>query len=166
MGEIVRIKPCQGHLVAVVKRGLGHKLLSQVTDGVLAIISIHLSGLGVAQSIWSGVSVFVSFAWGKCYFQEAMSNVPLSMTGERHMPPVSAICSESQSLTTSPFADHKSSCAGLFLMVIGMVGLGYVASQADPSTQLLSGPKTVILDQHETVPATEQPDEESRDRGR
>ena len=49
-------------------------------------------------------------------------------------------------------------------MVIGMVGLGYVASQADPSTQLLSGPKTVILDQHEAVPATEQPDEESRDR--
>ena len=82
-------------------------MLIQVIDGVLAIISIHLSGLGVAQSIWSGVSVFVSFAWGKCYFQEAMSNVPLSMTGEHHMPPVSAICFESQSLTTSPFADHK-----------------------------------------------------------
>ena len=49
-------------------------------------------------------------------------------------------------------------------MVVGMVGLGYVASQADPSTQWLSGPKAVILDQHEAVPATEQPDEESRER--
>ena len=51
----------------------------QVTDGTIAVLSVRAAGLGVAQSVWSGVSVFVSFAWGKSYFREPINNLPLSL---------------------------------------------------------------------------------------
>ncbi|KAK9908921.1 hypothetical protein WJX75_004710 [Coccomyxa subellipsoidea] len=56
------------------------------------------AGLGIAQTTWSALSIFVSFIWGAFVFHEPIKSLPLSFVG-------------------------------LFLMALGMSGLGYAAQQ-------------------------------------
>jgi Na+/melibiose symporter-like transporter len=37
--------------------------------------------LSIAQGIWSGCIIFVSFLWGSLFFKEEMKNVPLTILG-------------------------------------------------------------------------------------
>uniref|UniRef100_A0A7S0WS46 EamA domain-containing protein n=1 Tax=Pyramimonas obovata TaxID=1411642 RepID=A0A7S0WS46_9CHLO len=46
-----------------------------VINGTLAIFAIQKAGLGIAQSVWSGLSIFVSFIWGVFIFGEPVRSV-------------------------------------------------------------------------------------------
>jgi len=46
-----------------------------VVNGTLAILAIQKAGLGVAQSTWSGLSIFVSFFWGAVVFGEPVRSM-------------------------------------------------------------------------------------------
>jgi len=45
-----------------------------VPNGILAIISIRMIGLGAGQGIWSGLTVWVSFVWGATLLGEAVQS--------------------------------------------------------------------------------------------
>mmetsp|Transcript_37726 Transcript_37726/g.96529 ORF Transcript_37726/g.96529 Transcript_37726/m.96529 type:complete len:338 (-) Transcript_37726:361-1374(-) len=73
-----------------------------VFNGIFAIMAVQMAGLSVSQSLWSGLSIFVSFVWGAYIFHE-------------------------------PIKDYNTSIAGLTIMAVGMVGVGY-ASATKPNT--------------------------------
>lgn len=52
-----------------------------VVNGVCAIIAIQKAGLGITQTTWSAVSIFVSFIWGAFVFHEPIKSLPLSFVG-------------------------------------------------------------------------------------
>lgn len=53
-----------------------------VANGVMAIMAIQKAGLGIAQTTWSALSIFVSFIWGAFVFHEPIKSLPLSFVGE------------------------------------------------------------------------------------
>eukprot|EP00192_Tetraselmis_astigmatica_P013260 CAMPEP_0117671826 /NCGR_PEP_ID=MMETSP0804-20121206/13559_1 /TAXON_ID=1074897 /ORGANISM="Tetraselmis astigmatica, Strain CCMP880" /LENGTH=325 /DNA_ID=CAMNT_0005480349 /DNA_START=368 /DNA_END=1346 /DNA_ORIENTATION=- len=75
-----------------------------VFNGIFAIMAVQMAGLGVSQSLWSGLSIFVSFIWGAYVFHE-------------------------------PIKDYNVSIAGLMVMALGMMGIGY-ASSPKPQTAI------------------------------
>ncbi|CAL8461758.1 g1289 [Coccomyxa elongata] len=52
-----------------------------VVNGVCAIIAIQKAGLGITQTTWSALSIFVSFIWGAFVFHEPIKSLPLSFVG-------------------------------------------------------------------------------------
>ena len=50
-----------------------------VPNGVLTVIIIRKIGLGAGQSIWSGLTVWVSFVWGATVLHEEVRSLPLSL---------------------------------------------------------------------------------------
>ncbi|KAK3263953.1 hypothetical protein CYMTET_27276 [Cymbomonas tetramitiformis] len=48
-----------------------------VVNGTLAIVAVQKAGLGVAQALWSGLSIFVSFVWGTVVFGEPVKHIGL-----------------------------------------------------------------------------------------
>ena len=54
-----------------------------VVNGVCAIIAIQKAGLGITQTTWSALSIFVSFIWGAFVFHEPIKSLPLSFVGEQ-----------------------------------------------------------------------------------
>lgn len=68
-----------------------------VFNGIFAIMAVQMAGLSVSQSLWSGLSIFVSFVWGAYVFHE-------------------------------PIKDYNTSIAGLMVMALGMVGVGYASA--------------------------------------
>ena len=48
----------------------------------MAIMAIQKAGLGIAQTTWSALSIFVSFIWGAFVFHEPIKSLPLSFVGE------------------------------------------------------------------------------------
>ena len=55
--------------------------MPQVLTGIAAVVAIQSVGLALSQSLWSGVTVFVGFAWGTLVFHEHISNLPLALLG-------------------------------------------------------------------------------------
>ncbi|BBN10202.1 hypothetical protein MPTK1_5g01810 [Marchantia polymorpha subsp. ruderalis] len=49
------------------------------TTGIVAIMAVRLAGIGVAQSLWSGIGIFVSYIWGAYVFNEPIKHPLLSM---------------------------------------------------------------------------------------
>ncbi|KAL3683364.1 hypothetical protein R1sor_001386 [Riccia sorocarpa] len=49
------------------------------TTGVFAISAVRLAGIGVAQSLWSGIGIFVSYIWGAYVFKEPIVHPLLSV---------------------------------------------------------------------------------------
>ncbi|KAL2612270.1 hypothetical protein R1flu_023962 [Riccia fluitans] len=49
------------------------------TTGIVAIMAIRLAGIGVAQSLWSGIGIFVSYMWGAYVFKEPIVHPLLSV---------------------------------------------------------------------------------------
>ncbi|KAJ7533854.1 hypothetical protein O6H91_13G067800 [Diphasiastrum complanatum] len=47
-----------------------------VINGVGAIMAVRLAGIATAQSLWSGLSIFVSYLWGAYFFKEPIKNPP------------------------------------------------------------------------------------------
>ena len=41
-----------------------------VVNGTVAIVAVQKCGLSTAQTLWSGLSVFVGFLWGVIVFEE------------------------------------------------------------------------------------------------
>lgn len=109
-----------------------------VVNGVCAIIAIQKAGLGITQTTWSALSIFVSFIWGAFVFHESIKSLPLSFVGEEPcLTPSSAFAgklltwlklqSSSDTFFLTIFFD-----AGLILMAVGMAGLGFAARQVAP----------------------------------
>lgn len=55
--------------------------LSWVPAGIAAVIAVNCIGLGVAQGLWSGLIIVVSFSWGAFVFQEPLTSLPLALFG-------------------------------------------------------------------------------------
>ncbi|CAM6095212.1 unnamed protein product [Calypogeia fissa] len=49
------------------------------STGIVAIMAVRWAGIGVAQSLWSGISIFVSYIWGAYIFAEPIENPALSI---------------------------------------------------------------------------------------
>ena len=49
---------------------LGTAPLLWVVNGTVAIVAVQKCGLSTAQTLWSGLSVFVGFLWGGIVFEE------------------------------------------------------------------------------------------------
>jgi len=52
-----------------------------IPAGVLAIVGIRLIGLGIAQGIWSGLTIIVAFSWGMLFFHEHFGDLPKLFAG-------------------------------------------------------------------------------------
>lgn len=50
-----------------------------VTNGVLAIVAVRWAGIGVSQSLWSGLSLFIAYVWGAFVFKEPLKSHGLSI---------------------------------------------------------------------------------------
>mmetsp|Transcript_15923 Transcript_15923/g.50037 ORF Transcript_15923/g.50037 Transcript_15923/m.50037 type:complete len:333 (+) Transcript_15923:125-1123(+) len=50
-----------------------------VVNGICAIIAVQKAGLGISQSLWSGLSIFVSFVWGAVIFGEPIRDMPMAL---------------------------------------------------------------------------------------
>ena len=46
-----------------------------VVNGTVAIVAVQKCGLSTAQTLWSGLSVFVGFLWGVIVFEENVRDV-------------------------------------------------------------------------------------------
>jgi multidrug transporter EmrE-like cation transporter len=47
----------------------------------MAIVAIQKAGLGITQTTWSALSIFVSFFWGAFVFHEHVKNLGLAFAG-------------------------------------------------------------------------------------
>mmetsp|Transcript_27542 Transcript_27542/g.65250 ORF Transcript_27542/g.65250 Transcript_27542/m.65250 type:complete len:359 (+) Transcript_27542:82-1158(+) len=52
-----------------------------VFNGIFAIMAVQMAGLSVSQSLWSGLSIFVSFIWGAYIFNEPIRDFNISFAG-------------------------------------------------------------------------------------
>jgi glucose uptake protein GlcU len=52
-----------------------------VPGNCLAVVAIKFLGLGVAQGVWSGLIMLISFIWGAAAFGQTMSNVAAAICG-------------------------------------------------------------------------------------
>ena len=50
-----------------------------VINGTVAIVAVQKCGLSTAQTLWSGLSVFVGFLWGTIVFEEEVRDIAGSM---------------------------------------------------------------------------------------
>ncbi|KAH9551161.1 hypothetical protein CY35_09G000800 [Sphagnum magellanicum] len=50
-----------------------------VMTGILAITAVRLAGIGTTQSLWSGLSIFVSYIWGAYFFKEPIKDHILAL---------------------------------------------------------------------------------------
>ena len=50
-----------------------------VINGTVAIVAVQKCGLSTAQTLWSGLSVFVGFLWGTIVFEEEVRDIIGSM---------------------------------------------------------------------------------------
>ncbi|XP_057819219.2 uncharacterized protein LOC131032301 isoform X1 [Cryptomeria japonica] len=50
-----------------------------VTNGVMAISAVRWAGIGIAQSLWSGLSIFIAYIWGAYVFKEHLKSHFLSL---------------------------------------------------------------------------------------
>lgn len=50
-----------------------------VTNGVLAIVAVRWAGIGVSQSLWSGLTLFTAYIWGAYVLKEPLKNHSLSI---------------------------------------------------------------------------------------
>ncbi|WP_208972775.1 hypothetical protein, partial [Escherichia coli] len=62
-------------------------------NGSAAVLAVQLIGIALAKSLWSSLSISVSYIWGAYVFEEAIQN-------------------------------HALSLLSVFVMVIGMIGVG------------------------------------------
>lgn len=49
-----------------------------VINGSASVLAVRLVGIGLAQSLWSSLSIIVSYIWGRYIFKEAAKNDTLS----------------------------------------------------------------------------------------
>ncbi|CAK0748964.1 hypothetical protein CVIRNUC_001874 [Coccomyxa viridis] len=52
-----------------------------VLNGVCAIMAIQKCGLGIAQTTYSALSIFVAFIWGAFIFHEDIKSLPMAVVG-------------------------------------------------------------------------------------
>jgi hypothetical protein len=46
-----------------------------VTSSIMSFLAIKFAGLAIAQGIWSGAVIIVSFLWGAIYFKEQITSI-------------------------------------------------------------------------------------------